>query len=107
MIRAFNAIGIVISAGDLSTSEYHQDVLLVQRVQSATAQPYKPACDTGDGRGGFAMGPTVPWGTGTDKADLNGDGKVDLVTSNSESGTESVADGELPDVVRFTCFSRD
>jgi hypothetical protein len=65
----------------------------------------------GDGRGGFAMGPTMPAGQGTwrlDKADLNGDGKMDLVTSNSESGTvECCWGGELPDVVWFTCFRRD
>jgi len=47
----------------------------------------------GDGRGGFATGPTIPTGSGTwrlDAADLNGDGKMDVVTSNIESSTVSV-----------------
>ena len=50
----------------------------------------------GDGRGGFALGPTIAVGQGTwrlDKADPNGDGKVDLVLSNTESGTVSVLPG--------------
>jgi hypothetical protein len=47
----------------------------------------------GDGRGGFAPGPSVPTGRGTwrlDTADLNRDGKMDLVTSNNESRSVSV-----------------
>ncbi|HEV8370717.1 MAG TPA: VCBS repeat-containing protein [Pyrinomonadaceae bacterium] len=47
----------------------------------------------GDGRGGFARGPAIQPGRGTwrlDKGDLNGDGRMDLVTSNSESGTVCV-----------------
>jgi hypothetical protein len=51
----------------------------------------------GDGRGRFATGPTIPVGRGTwrlDKGDLNGDGKMDFVTSHSESGTVSVLLGK-------------
>jgi len=47
----------------------------------------------GDGRGRFAPGPKILTGRGTwrlDEGDLNGDGKIDFVTSNSESGTVSV-----------------
>jgi hypothetical protein len=47
----------------------------------------------GDGRGGFATGPATQTGRGTwrlDGGDLNGDGRMDMVTSNSESGTVSV-----------------
>lgn len=47
----------------------------------------------GDGRGGFATGPAIPTGRGSwrlDAADLNHDGKIDLVTSNLESRTVSV-----------------
>lgn len=47
----------------------------------------------GDGRGGFAKGPPVQTGQGTWRlslGDLNEDGKMDLVTSNSESGSLSV-----------------
>jgi hypothetical protein len=47
----------------------------------------------GDGQGKFTSGPTIPTGRGTwrlDTADLNGDGKIDVVTSNVESGNVSV-----------------
>ena len=47
----------------------------------------------GDGRGGFAPGPVTRSGPGAwrlDFGDVNGDGKSDVVTSNSESDTVSV-----------------
>ena len=47
----------------------------------------------GDGRGGFASGPSIRSGPGTWRlalTDVNGDGKIDLVTSNVESDTVSV-----------------
>jgi hypothetical protein len=51
----------------------------------------------GDGRGGFARGPTTLTGRGTwrlDGGDLNGDGTMDVATSNIESGTISVLLGK-------------
>ena len=47
----------------------------------------------GDGRGGFATGPATRTGRGTwrlDRGDFNGDGKIDVVASSSESNTVSV-----------------
>ena len=47
----------------------------------------------GDGRGGFSSAVPVPVGRGAWRVamgDLNGDGRVDLVTSNSESKSVSV-----------------
>ena len=47
----------------------------------------------GDGRGGFAPGPTTRSGPGTwrlDLGDVNGDGKIDVVTTNSQSDSVSV-----------------
>lgn len=47
----------------------------------------------GDGRGGFATGPAIFSTKGAwrlDLGDLNGDGKIDMATSNSESNTVSV-----------------
>jgi len=47
----------------------------------------------GDGRGGFTTGPTIQSGRGTwrmDLGDLNGDGKLDVVTSNMDSDTVTV-----------------
>ena len=47
----------------------------------------------GDGRGQFQPGPKTETGRGTwrlDVGDLNGDAKIDVVTSNTESGTVSV-----------------
>jgi len=51
----------------------------------------------GDGRGRFTPGPKIPAGRGAwrlEGGDLNGDGKVDFVTSNIESGTVSVLLGK-------------
>jgi hypothetical protein len=51
----------------------------------------------GDGRGGFKQGATIPVGPGAWRiaaADLNGDGTVDVVTSNSESNSISVLLGK-------------
>jgi hypothetical protein len=51
----------------------------------------------GDGRGGFAEGPVTRSGPGAwrlDLGDVNGDGKVDVVTSNSESDGVSVLLGK-------------
>jgi hypothetical protein len=51
----------------------------------------------GDGKGGFAVGPVIPTGRGTwrlDLNDLNGDGKIDIVTSNLESKNVSVLLGQ-------------
>ena len=47
----------------------------------------------GDGRGGFAPGPAIKTGPGSwhlALADVNGDRKLDLVTSNLESDTVTV-----------------
>ena len=47
----------------------------------------------GDGRGGFATSPSIPTGQGAWRmavGDLNGDGKIDMATSNSESRSVSV-----------------
>jgi hypothetical protein len=47
----------------------------------------------GDGRGGFSPGPSMQSGAGSWRmglADLNGDGKLDVVTSNMESDTVTV-----------------
>ena len=51
----------------------------------------------GDGRGGFAAGSALRGGPGTwrlDHADLNRDGKTDLVTTNFENDTVSVLLGK-------------
>ena len=51
----------------------------------------------GDGRGAFSDALAIPTGQGVwrlDLGDLNGDGKIDLVTSNTESGTVSVLLGK-------------
>jgi hypothetical protein len=51
----------------------------------------------GDGRGAFRPGAAIPVGPGAWRmaaADLNGDGKTDVVTSNSESNSLSVLLGE-------------
>jgi hypothetical protein len=47
----------------------------------------------GDGKGGFTTGPTMRTGPGSwrmDLADVNGDGKIDLVTSNVDSDSVTV-----------------
>jgi hypothetical protein len=47
----------------------------------------------GDGRGGFEQGASIPVGPGAWRmaaADLNGDGAIDVVTSNSESNSVNV-----------------
>ena len=47
----------------------------------------------GDGRGGFATGPSIPTGQGAWRmalGDLNGDGKIDMATGNSQSNSVSV-----------------
>ena len=47
----------------------------------------------GDGQGGFTTGPSTPSGPGTwriDLGDVNGDGKLDVVTSNMESDSVTV-----------------
>lgn len=47
----------------------------------------------GDGRGGFKQGASIPVGPGAWRmaaADLNGDGAIDVVTSNSESNSVNV-----------------
>ncbi len=52
----------------------------------------------GDGRGAFKYSASIPVGPGAWRvaaADLNGDGAVDLVTSNSESNSLSVLLGNL------------
>jgi len=52
----------------------------------------------GDGRGAFKPAASIPVGPGAWRiaaADLNGDGTVDVVTSNSESNSLSVLLGEL------------
>jgi hypothetical protein len=53
----------------------------------------------GDGRGAFKQAASIPVGPGAWRvaaADLNGDGAVDVVTSNSESNGVSVLLGKLP-----------
>ena len=47
----------------------------------------------GDGRGGFKSSASIPVGPGAWRvaaADINGDGAVDLVTSNSEANSLNV-----------------
>jgi len=53
----------------------------------------------GDGRGAFKQSASIPVGPGAWRmaaADLNGDGIVDVVTSNSEADSLSVLLGRLP-----------
>ena len=53
----------------------------------------------GDGRGAFTPAASIPVGPGAWRmavADLNGDGVVDAVTSNSEGNSVSVLLGKLP-----------
>ena len=54
---------------------------------------------SGDGRGAFKQAASIPVGPGAWRiatADLNGDGKVDVVTSNLEADSLSVLLGNLP-----------
>jgi hypothetical protein len=53
----------------------------------------------GDGRGAFKPAASIPVGPGAWRiaaADLNGDGRIDVVTSNSEGNSVSVLLGRLP-----------